>query len=238
MEERAQRRLVLLVVALLHLPVLWGLMHLAPTPVDTERSVSRPLRVEWLLTPTPPDETLLRVRRTPATANASPSTPPPALPPTAAASNRVDVPATTAPPTPDAAPAFRLVDPDGRLRVSSRLAEELDAELAAQQAQAERDASTFHAPVGDVWVMREPSTPIDKGLTVFSEAWMPTDMDPVVEACWRNAAVRFLLTTLGSVTCANPGGKLPAPTPEMIVYGQDSAREILRKTDEWREYER
>lgn len=238
MEERAQRRLVLLLVVVLHLPLLWGLIHLGPTPRTSPRDVSRPLRVEWVLTPSPPDQALLRVRRTATAARAIESSAAPDTLPAAAARPSIDRPDATAAAIPGAVPAFRLVDTDGRLRVSSRLAEELDAERAAQQAQAERDASTFHAPLGDVWVMREPSTPIDKGLTVFSEDWMPTDMDPVTEACWRNAAVRFLLVTMGSVTCANPGGKPPAPTPEMIVYGQDSGREILRKTDEWREYER
>ena len=40
-------------------------------------------------------------------------------------------------------------------------------------------------------------------------AFLPADMNPVEEACWRNKGLAFVLTMLGSRDCANPGGKEP-----------------------------
>jgi hypothetical protein len=167
---------------------------------------------------------------------------------------RVEAPLRTAPPdvartapavgenpaaAPPPAPAARFVDPQGRLRVSRRLAEEMDAAAAAADAAAEAEAaSTFHVPRGDDWLMREPRKVLVYEPTVFDEAYMPDDMNPIEEACWRNRALQMVLASLGSIDCAAPGKEAPQPTPAMIVYGEDDADDILRKTEDWQRYNR
>lgn len=140
---------------------------------------------------------------------------------------------------PPPAPAARITDAQGRLRVSRRLAEEMDAASAAADAAAEAEAgSTFHVPRGDDWLMREPRKALAYEPTVFDEAYMPDDMNPIEEACWRHRALQMLLASLGSTDCAAPGKDPPRPAPAMIVYGEDDADDILRKSEDWQQYNR
>ena len=124
-----------------------------------------------------------------------------------------------------------MIGDDGRPRISPRLVEELDAARGAEL------AARFHHPEGDTWVLRERRSPLEYQTTRFAELWLPESMNPVEEACWRNRALAFVLSIVGSVDCANPGGPPPRPTPAMIYYGKDSVAEILRKNEEWARYE-
>jgi len=206
---------VLVFVVLMHLPALHAIRawmahvpaSLAPTPA---------LRVEFVLNPEP-----------------APPAPPPSMPRASsraaspAANPRIDAPAELRDaPEPE---HVRLFADDGTLRIPDSLAQD----VAPKEVEA---PDTYHLPRGDDWVLREPESPIAYEATRFAEGFMPEDMNPVEEACWRNKGLAFVLTALGSRDCAAPGQKDPRPTPAMIVYGEDSGEEILRKTEEWKRY--
>lgn len=239
MGSRSRRAGLLLAILVMHGLGLWLLARLQPRVSDRARA--EPLVVQ-LIDLRDDVDPLLRVR----------APVPPAVPATlpavaadpvvAAAADAPDALARPAPAVPlaaaSAAPVSSLRDAQGRLRVSRHLAAELDAAQAAADEAAARAARTFHVPRGDTWILREPRKVMVYEPTVFERAWMPEDMNPVEEACWRNRALAFVLVTLGSRDCADPGAPTPLPPPQMIVYGADDGDEILRKQDEWQRYER
>lgn len=217
MERRSHRFAVLALVVLLHVPLYFALRQMSAPAL---RRDATPLRVEFVLDPTqapplprPPDVRRSR-RPTPRAASRAATVPPRA----AITVAEPEVPQTV-----------RLFADDGSLRIPSTLADDI----------AEKEIegpATFHIPAGDAWVLREPRSPIDYAETRFARAFLPEGMNPVEEACWRNKGFAFIMVMLGSRDCANPGGKDPAPTPSMIVYGVDDAEDILRKTEDWARY--
>ena len=220
MERRSHRFAVLAMVVLLHIPVLfairdWLAPHFAP------RAAPRPMVVEFVLNQAPPPPS---VRRPRASAEPAAAATKPQLP-------AIRKPIDTRPPQATATPVenVRLFADDGSLRIPSTLSEDIAEKVV-------EGPSTFHIPAGDTWVLREPKAPLEYAQTSFARAFMPEDMNPVEEACWRNKGFAFIMTMLGSRDCANPGGKDPRPVPSMIVYGVDDADDILRKTEDWERY--
>jgi hypothetical protein len=232
MEQRKQQVATLVLVVALHVVALQYLLvserRARPAPVVAERRIELQLIEET--TPSPRDDAALRVGR---------AAPVSALTPSSAvggAQQIAVVPRASAavPPQTASVPPHRprLIDDNGRPRISSGLLEELDAARAAEL------AGRFHMPEGDTWVLRERRLPIDHQPTRFAEIWLPDGMNPIEEACWRNRGLAFLLSMIGSTDCANPGGPTPRPTPAMIRYGEDSVAEILRKREDWARYNR
>lgn len=214
MEQRRHRLAVLMLVVALHVPALLALQGL----LQPRTAVSqKPLVVEFVLNqaapPPPPSPPHRRSRES-------------AKPVTLAPAERKSLDSRA--PAKDAAPV-RLFAADGSLRISPQLAEQI-APVAAEP------PNTFHLPAGDTWVLREPAAPLEFRDTIFGQAFVPEGMNPVEEACWRNKALAFVLATLGSQDCAAPGQKARVPPPDLIVYGVDDGKEILRKHAAWERY--
>jgi hypothetical protein len=231
MERRSHRIAILAGVVVLHLVVLVVLRITPRVPPRAAPRAERPMIVEFLLQPSQADRSAALAmpqlrhprQRTRARQAGTPTA-------------RTDT-TQAVEPVADVVPAFRLIGDDGRLRVSRHLAQELDAAADAERARGEAARGSFHMPAGDAWVMKEPRSPIDPGLTRFSDAWKPSDMNPIEEACWHHKGLALVMSIVGSVDCAEPG-RTRRPTPEMIVYGVDDGADILRKTADWKRYGR
>lgn len=226
MERRSHRIAVLSLVVLLHLPALFAIRAwMAPMPASP--APTQALRVEFVLNAEapPPPPPPMAPRPVPLPSDAAPS--PPSVRGAPAANPRVET-ETRLRDAPEER-HVRLFADDGSLRLPANLAQEI-----APRIEAPRD--DYHLPAGDDWVLREPESPIAYEPTRFAEGYMPEDMNPVEEACWRNKALAFALASLGSTDCAAPGRKKPRPTPAMIVYGEDDGEDILRKTEAWERY--
>ena len=222
MEQRRHRVAVLLLVVALHVPAWLALRGLLqPRAVATDRA----LVVEFVLNearpprPRPPSPPRNRTRESAKPRSSRPIARPTPAPPSPAS---VAVPVEAAP--------VRLFSADGSLRIPSGMAE------AVAEKPAPEPANSFHIPTGDTWVLREPVAPIEFRDTVFAQAYLPDDMNPIEEACWRNKGLAFVLAMLGSTDCAAPGQKAKVPPPALIVYGVDDGDEIMRKTDAWSRY--
>jgi hypothetical protein len=222
MERRSHRLAVLLVVVLLHLPLLFAIRDwMAPRFVRGE--AQREMVVEFILNDTPVAPPPL-VPRSRADAKAAASLPksPHRTPPK---------PLDAHPPEDDdtSLDDVRLFSDDGSLRIPPTLSEDIAPKVV-------EGPSTFHIPAGDTWVLRESELPIEYTETRFAHAFLPADMNPVEEACWRSKGFAYLMTLLGSRDCAAPGRKDAVPMPAMIVYGVDDADDILRKSEDWERY--
>jgi hypothetical protein len=224
---------VLVIVIALHVPLLMALRNLS-APLSADAAPATVVRVEFLLRPSTPVaprplEAALRVRR----GRASPVTRPVS---TAHSRRSTQSTLTATAPDHELPEAKGLIGDDGRIRVSPRIVDELD-DLARQEAAAAALADrSFHRPRSRSSVMQDRPLVLDPQLTRFSENWKPSDMNPLEEACWKNRALAFVMAMLQSADCAAPGQKAPAPVPQMIVYGRDSAEEVLRKTEDWKRY--
>jgi hypothetical protein len=220
MEQRRHRLAVLMLVVALHVPALMALRGwLQPRAAGQDK----PLVVEFVLNeaapPPPPSPPHRRSRE-----SGNPAT-------------SVVREALTQEPESlhsrfrgnDESPV-RLFSDDGSLRISPSLAEQIAPPPAAEA------SNTFHIPAGDTWVLREPAAPVEFRDTIFAQAFVPDDMNPIEEACWRNKGLAFILTMLGSSDCAAPGEKARVPPPDLIVYGVDDGKEILRKHAAWERY--
>ena len=206
--------MVLAAVILLHVPLFFALQSWT----TTQRGSSAPLVVEFVLNADPVAALPMPRRKAPAASAPAPA-------PAARARTAVTPRATATPPV----PAARLFSADGSIRIPSTLADDIAPKVV-------EGPNTFHIPVGDTWVLREPKAPIEFTDTRFAQAYLPGGMNPVEEACWRNKGFAFVMMVLGSRDCANPGGKDPRPTPQMIVYGVDDYDDIVRKTGDWQRY--
>ena len=230
MHERKLQAGILALVAALHVGALmWLAMERSARTTPRAAEVRVELQLIDPDTERPSVDPVLRIRPPPtASATARPSSI--RTTPTEPVATNASVPASP-PAAIDLPHRSRLIGDDGRPRISPRLVEELDAARGAEL------AARFHHPEGDTWVLRERRSPLEYQTTRFAELWLPESMNPVEEACWRNRALAFVLSIVGSVDCANPGGPPPRPTPAMIYYGKDSVAEILRKNEEWARYE-
>ena len=219
MEQRRHRIAVLLLVVALHVPALLALRGLLQPRGDARPDralVVEFVSIERAAPPPPSPRRRSRYRGNPATSVAR------RTPPQEPTSLESRVRGNDEP--------VRLFSADGSLRIPSGLSESV-AEKPAPEA-----SNSFHIPVGDTWILREPAAPIEFRDTIFAQAYLPDDMNPIEEACWRNKGLAFVLAVLGSTDCAAPGQKTKVPPPALIVYGVDDGDEIMRKTDAWSRY--